>query len=677
MRPRHGLRIDSVWELPAWATTVNALLAVAALAQAALEPGVRAAPLYVPAILLSGLWGGVGPGVAMALATVLAENLVASLRPAELPLPLAYASDALFLGVGLGIATLGAALRREHVRDRQAARTAQSLLRLTRVAGDATQLPFLLKAIVDTGPPLAGCEYAAAFSWSEAERRFVGEQQTSGARFTLAELALPTSQPPLSRLVSDPQPIALSEQTLEGRSILAAARLRPLRRVLCVPALSWGRPIGCLLLGDSRGTRPFAEQEIEAAMTLATQMAVAMENAASVEAIRDRAVEVSRLLQLSNAVNSHLDLETTLREVVEAAAAIAHASAAAVGLVEEDRVFFRERWIGGQWQASPRSRPLDEVTAEDAREGAPIPGRRTLLIRDPNGAPLGALEIYRGVADAFADESQHRLLRVFANQAALAIQNARLYESLRRQHTRLQELEKLREDLTHMIVHDLRSPLTGILGSLLSVESGLAGQISPAATELNQLALRSARALLGLVNDLLDINKLESGKMQLDLAVAQPEALVCEASSQVEPLLRERGLRLTLDLAEGLPGVLVDADLIVRVLVNLLGNAIKFTTPGSLRAGKPDGEIGIVARAEGDAVVVRVWDTGEGIPAEFHKTIFEKFGQVQGGRSARKFSTGLGLTFCKMVVEAHGGRIAVASEPGKGSTFTFTLPCAP
>jgi K+-sensing histidine kinase KdpD len=647
---------------------VNILLAVAVLAQAALAPGVRAAPLYLPAILLSGLWGGLGPGVAMALGTLLAENLVASLRPPDLPVTLAYASDALFLGVGLGVGVLGAALRREHVRDQQAARTAESLLRLTRVAGDATQLPFLLKAIVDTGPPLVGCEYAAVFSWNESERRFVGEQQTSGARFSLAEITLPAGQPPLSSLLSSPQPVMICEETHAGRSILAAARLRPLRRVLCVPAMSWGRPVGCLLLGDSRSTRPFAEQEVETAKTLATQMAVAMENAASVQAIQERAVEVSRLLQLSNAVNSRLDLEATLREVVEGAAAIARAGGAAVGLVEGDRVLFHERWIGGQWQQSPRSRPLDDVTAEEIGT-ATGPGRRTLLIRDPNDAPLGALELYPGVTGGPADESTQRLLRVFANQAALAIQNARLYESLRTQHKRLQELEQLRDDLTHMIVHDLRSPLTGILGSLQTVESGVVGEVPAGAAELNQLALRSARTLLGLVNNLLDISKLESGKMPLDLAATRPEALIGEAVSQVEPLVRERGLSLTLELPQELPAVLADADLIVRVLVNLLGNAIKFTSRG--------GGVAVGAVARGNTVAFHVRDTGEGIPPEFQATIFEKFGQVRNGRSARKYSTGLGLTFCKMAVEAHGGQIGVESLLGKGSTFTVTLPIAP
>jgi signal transduction histidine kinase len=184
--------------------------------------------------------------------------------------------------------------------------------------------------------------------------------------------------------------------------------------------------------------------------------------------------------------------------------------------------------------------------------------------------------------------------------------------------------------------------------------------------ELNRIALRSARTLLSMVNDLLDISKLESGSLRLDRATVTPEALVAAAVEQVEPLLRERGLALEQDLPTDLPRVGVDADLVGRVLVNLLGNAIKFTPRG--------GTLRIGAVAEGDWLAIRVTDTGEGIPPEYHATIFEKFGQVRTTSSKKARSTGLGLTFCKMAVEAHGGAIRVESTPGAGSTFTFTLP---
>jgi signal transduction histidine kinase len=665
MRRWHGFHIDWARTPHAWATIANALLAMAATAQAAGGAGLQAGPLYLPAVFLAGLWGGAGPGLAMALAALLAENLVASLQPAAEPLRLAYANDLLFLGVAVALSLLGAGLRRGSLRVRRAAETGQALLRFTRSTGDPTQLPFLLKALVDVGPPLLGCDYGIAFAWQDGERRFVAEQQTSGTGQPLSEVTLPASQPPLSRLLTERREVFLTDETVEGRSLLAAARLRPLRRALCVPAVSWGRVVGCLLFGDRQSARPFTDEEIEVATTLAAQMAVAMENAASFQALLDRAAEVSRLLQLSNALNSQLDLALILREVAEDAAAIAHARAAAVGLVDGQQVVFRETWSDRGWQSAPRRRALDEVLAADGSEAPTRPGCLTLLIRDPRGEPLGALELYERPGGTLS-ASAERLLRVFANQAAIAIQNGRLYESLRRQHARLQELEKLREDLTHMIVHDLRAPLTGILSSLQTVEGGLLGPVAPEVAELNRLALRSSRTLLDLVNDLLDIGKLESGKMRLQRAAVAPARLIAEAVPQVEPLVRERRLRLSVEASPELTAVDVDTDLAVRVLVNLLGNAIKFTAQ--------EGEIEVTARRDGEFVAFSVRDTGEGIPREYQNSIFEKFGQVETSKSGRRLSTGLGLTFCKMAVEAHGGRIQVASEPGVGSTFTFTLP---
>jgi signal transduction histidine kinase len=665
MRRWHGFHFDWARAPHAWATIANALLAAAAAAQAAGGAGLQAGPLYLPAVFLAGLWGGAGPGLAMALAALLAENLIASLQPVAEPLRLAYANDLLFLGIAVALSLLGAGLRRGSLRVRRAAETGQALLRFTRSTGDPTQLPFLLKALVDVGPPLLGCDYGIAFTWQDGERRFAAEQQTSGTGQPLSEVTLPVSQPPLSRLLTERREVFLTDETVEGRSLLAAARLRPLRRALCVPAVSWGRVVGCLLFGDRQSARPFTDEEIEVATTLAAQMAVAMENAASFQALLDRAAEVSRLLQLSNALNSQLDLALILREVAEDAAAIAHARAAAVGLVDGQQVVFRETWSDRGWQSAPRRRALDEVLAADGSEAPTRPGCLTLLIRDPRGEPLGALELYERPGGTLS-ASAERLLRVFANQAAIAIQNGRLYESLRRQHARLQELEKLREDLTHMIVHDLRSPLTGILSSLQTVESGLLGPVAPEVAELNRLALRSSRTLLDLVNDLLDIGKLESGKMRLQCAAAAPETLIAEAVRQVEPLVRERRLHLRVEAAPELPAVGVDTDLAVRVLVNLLGNAIKFTAQ--------EGEIEVTAGRVGEYVAFSVRDTGEGIPPEYQNSIFEKFGQVETSKSGRQLSTGLGLTFCKMAVEAHGGRIQVASEPGVGSTFTFTLP---
>jgi len=219
--------------------------------------------------------------------------------------------------------------------------------------------------------------------------------------------------------------------------------------------------------------------------------------------------------------------------------------------------------------------------------------------------------------------------------------------------------------LTAMIVHDLRTPLTVIIGAL---ESLTLPEGQPLTEEFVPMALMSARRLLGMVNDLLDITKMESGEMKLELAAVSPQEIVQTAAQQAGYLAHEKGLHLTVEVASDVPRVRADEDKMIRTLVNLLSNAVKFTPEG--------GKVRLSARAVegGKEVEFAVADTGEGIPPEWIERIFEKFGQVESRKSGRKMSTGLGLTFCKMVVEAHGGRIWVESELGQGSTFRLRVP---
>jgi signal transduction histidine kinase len=243
---------------------------------------------------------------------------------------------------------------------------------------------------------------------------------------------------------------------------------------------------------------------------------------------------------------------------------------------------------------------------------------------------------------------------------------ARLHEELERNYRRLQQLERLRDDLTGMIVHDLRTPLTSLLTGMQSVP--LLGDLNPDQAEMVETAIQGGQTLLGLINDLLDVGKMEDGSLSLDYAELRADALTGEAARQVAFLAAAKGLTLAQDVPAGLPPFRGDEDKLRRVLVNLLGNAIKFTPSG--------GTVTLSARAgdEPGWVTFSVRDTGEGIPQDAFARIFERFGQVESRKAGRKMSTGLGLTFCKLAVEAHGGRIWVESVLGEGSTFSFTIP---
>ncbi len=238
---------------------------------------------------------------------------------------------------------------------------------------------------------------------------------------------------------------------------------------------------------------------------------------------------------------------------------------------------------------------------------------------------------------------------------------AELAESYRR----LQELERLRDDLTHMIVHDLRTPLTSLLSGLQTVP--LVGDLNPLQTEMVEIAVDGGETLLNMINNLLDVEKMEQETVPLAKTTLSAQALIERACAQVSLLAASNSLALVRETAENLPPLCADEDKLKRTLVNLIGNAIKFTPTG--------GTITIRAECSGaDSLLFSVRDTGEGIPPEAFERIFEKFGQVENRKAGRKMSTGLGLTFCKLAVEAHGGRIWVESAPERGSVFFFTIP---
>jgi signal transduction histidine kinase len=247
-----------------------------------------------------------------------------------------------------------------------------------------------------------------------------------------------------------------------------------------------------------------------------------------------------------------------------------------------------------------------------------------------------------------------------------------LFEQLQENYKRLQELESLRDSLTQMIIHDLRTPLTSLMTGLQTM--ALLGELSEMQNEMLDMAIRGGQTLLGMINDLLDISKMEDGSLRLDYSDVVPAEVVNHAVQQVASLARDKNLTLAIHLAPDLPPLPADEDKLRRTLVNLLGNAVKFT-PEEGTITVSTSLIQADSISQFPAVLFSVADTGEGIPKEAFERIFEKFGQVETRKSGRKMSTGLGLTFCKMAVEAHGGRIWVESELGKGSVFSFVIPC--
>ncbi len=237
---------------------------------------------------------------------------------------------------------------------------------------------------------------------------------------------------------------------------------------------------------------------------------------------------------------------------------------------------------------------------------------------------------------------------------------------LSRQNRKLLELDRQKGILLDALVHDLRQPLTAVIGGLSSLTASK--ELPLEMRQLADIAEEGALELLQMVNDLLDVTRLEAGQPLIDAQDIVPDDFIKRGVHVVEPVAAEKGLALTVDLPPNLPHVRGDAERLRRVVMNLAGNAVKFTERG--------GSISVSARAdtERSILVVTVADTGCGIPAHAQRRIFEKFNRGVGASSEGRGSTGLGLYFCKLIVEAHGGKIWVESKPGEGSRFSFALP---
>lgn len=243
-----------------------------------------------------------------------------------------------------------------------------------------------------------------------------------------------------------------------------------------------------------------------------------------------------------------------------------------------------------------------------------------------------------------------------------AAQMKRMHDDLQRSLLERKKLEVLRDNLTQMIIHDLRSPLTVTIGFLDILKTSAACRLEPKDIKSINTALEGTKRLEEMISSLLDVNRMEAGEMPLSLGDHDLGALVAASLSSVAAFVGEQ--RLKCDLLPSGVMVRCDADLIRRVIANLVSNALKFTPKR--------GSVTVDVEPNGADAHLKVTDNGPGIPPEFHQRIFDKFGQVESRRQVN--STGLGLAFCKLAVEANGGRIGVESEVGKGSRFTFTLP---
>jgi signal transduction histidine kinase/DNA-binding NarL/FixJ family response regulator len=285
------------------------------------------------------------------------------------------------------------------------------------------------------------------------------------------------------------------------------------------------------------------------------------------------------------------------------------------------------------------------------------------------GKVLGIIQLASRTARKFTDEEVN-LWETIGNQMGVAVQRAQLYEQIKRQAQELERASKQQADFSAMIAHDLRSPLMNITGVAEVMLDGMFGNVTDEQRKWLLRIQANSHSLVDLVSDFLDVSKLESGYVDVNREIVDVSALIQKSVEGYRLLALGKKIRIKEALATSLPSIPADPRRLDQVLSNLISNALKFTSD--------DGEVEIGATLAQDAAM-NVWvrDTGEGIPADEMAEVFQKYRQGGNGRQSRHKGTGLGLVICKMIIEAHGGKIWVESEEAKGTTFYFSLPLNP
>lgn len=401
--------------------------------------------------------------------------------------------------------------------------------------------------------------------------------------------------------------------------------------------------------------------------------------------------ELKALGEVSQVVSSILDLETVLTSIVRHAVQLSKTDAGTIFEFDEaDQVFVPKITYGvskifiealhksklymgdrtaiGQaaikrtpTQISNLSQlpdyPLAFVKEEGFRALLAVP-----LLREDR--LIGGLVVLRKVAGDFSERIVN-LLQTFAAQSALAIHNARLFKELEKKSRELEIADRHKSEFLANMSHELRTPMNAILGYTELILDKIYGDVPEKIQEILERLEKNGRHLLNLINDVLDLSKIEAGQLRLSLNDYAMEELVQTVSTSVEALASEKNLKLNVKVATDLSIGKGDEQRISQVFLNLLANAIKFTQ---------EGEVRVEVAVSDETFLVSVSDTGIGLSQSDQKRVFEEFHQVDSSSTREKGGTGLGLSIAKRIVEMHGGRIWVESVLGKGSTFWFTLP---
>lgn len=591
----------------------------------------------------------------------------------------------------------------------------ERLAMLSKEIASGSDLEQVLRQVVANAVELTGAG-GGVIALNDGKNHRVTYPYSHGVPVDLSQLSFPGGTGLVGHVIETREPVILDDHADDTEGLEVFGRERP-HSAIVAPLLTADEIAGALGLFAWDGDKKFDADDLNIAAAIAEQAAVAIENSRLLEETSERLRIHRELTRTAVSISSGLELDKILTEVVRSAAEVLKADAAMFALVDEERgiITFPHAWslpddlktldtrsgrgladavirsgkphIVNDYPSHPDRRP--EFVAAGVAAVASVP----LMIAERCIGAIGVMDL--GSGQKFISDDID-VLSIISQQAAVAVENARLYDKLsrftqtlearveertealshmyedsekksaelREANIRLRELDRLKSEFLANMSHELRTPLNSIIGFSKLIIDGLDGDINEEQKQDLEIVYNNSMELLHLIDDLLDLAKIEAGRASIVMREEDPAELVLDVMMSLRSAAEAKGLTISSDCPEDVHPIIMDRGKTRQILMNLAGNAVKFTEKGS---------VGVHLTQGPEETVFKVTDSGPGLTAGQAEMVFDRFHQVDGDKAETQ-GVGLGLTLSKRFAEMQGGSLRVDSEYGRGSTFSFSIP---